>query len=279
MIRDVKDPTLALRQSCGSAICGSCAVKVNGHARLACKTQVSDCTINGVLRVGPIGNLKILRDLVVDIDPFLDSLNKVKPYLVAGNGAAPELERQQSPDEFLQIDPSTTCILCAACYSDCNVLAVDDNFFGPATLAKAHRFIFDSRDSDTADRMRAISEKTGVWDCTHCGECSTRCPTETKPLERIEEIRTKAMADGFHGNAGARHALGFRETVGKRGILDENYLPARSMGFLNLPGLLSLVPIGLRMMLRGKNPPLIPHKIDKVDEVKKTFARFEELRK
>ena len=279
MIRAEKDPTLALRQSCGSAICGSCAVKVNGHARLACKTQVSDCTTNGVLRVGPIGNLKVLRDLVVDMDPFLDSLGKVKPYLVANHGAAPEYERRQSPDEFLEIDPSTTCILCAACYSDCNVIAVDESFVGPASLAKAHRFIFDSRDVDTAGRMVAISQQTGVWDCTHCGECSTRCPTETKPLERIEEIRTQAMADGFHGNAGARHALGFRETVGKRGILDENYLPARSMGFLNLPGLLSLVPIGLRMMMRGKNPPLIPHKIDKVDEVKKTFARFEELRK
>ncbi|MBW2578255.1 MAG: succinate dehydrogenase iron-sulfur subunit [Deltaproteobacteria bacterium] len=278
-VRAEKDPTLALRYSCGSAICGSCALKVNGHARLACKTQVSDCTIDGVMRVGPIGNLKILRDLVVDMDPFLESLGKVKPYLEAGNGSVPELERTQRPEEFLQIDPSTTCILCAACYSDCNVLAVDENFFGPATLAKAHRFIFDSRDVDTPERMRAISAKTGVWDCTHCGECSTRCPTETKPLERIEEIRTKAMADGFHGNAGARHALGFRETVGKRGILDENYLPARSMGFFNIPGLLSLVPIGLRMMMRGKNPPLIPHKIDKVDEVKKTFARFEELRK
>ncbi len=92
-------------------------------------------------------------------------------------------------------------------------------------------------------------------------------------------IRTTRFGTVVHGNAGARHALGFRETVGKRGLLDENYLPARSMGFLNLPGLLSLVPIGLRMMMRGKNPPLIPHKIDKVDEVKKTFARFEELRK
>jgi len=279
MIRAEKDPTLALRYSCGSAICGSCAVKVNGHARLACKTQVSDCTTNGVLRVGPIGNLKVLRDLVVDMNPFLDSLGKVKPYLVANKGAVPEYERRQSPDEFLKIDPSTTCILCAACYSDCNVIAVDKSFIGPASLAKAHRFIFDSRDIATADRMDAISQKTGVWDCTHCGECSTRCPTETKPLERIEEIRTKAMADGIHGNAGARHALGFRETVGKRGLLDENYLPARSMGFLNLPGLLSLVPIGLRMMMRGKSPPLIPHSIDKVDEVKKTFARFEELRK
>jgi succinate dehydrogenase / fumarate reductase iron-sulfur subunit len=278
-IRAEKDPTLALRYSCGSAICGSCALKVNGHARLACKTQVSDCVTNGVLRVGPIGNLKVLRDLVVDMEPFLESLGRVKPYLLAGDGAAPERERRQSPDEFLAIDPSTTCILCAACYSDCNVLAVDERFVGPASLAKAHRFIFDSRDAASADRMRAISQKTGVWDCTHCGECSTRCPTETNPLERIEEIRTKAMADGLHGNAGARHALGFRETVGKRGLLDENYLPARSVGFLNLPGLLSLAPVGLRMILRGKNPPLIPHSIDKLDEVKRTFARFEELRK
>jgi len=278
-IRAENDPTLALRYSCGSAICGSCAMKVNGHARLTCKTQVSDCVSNGVLRVGPMGNLKVLRDLVVDMEPFLASLGKVKPYLVAGNGPAPEHERRQSPEEFLEIDPSTTCILCAACYSDCNVLEVDERFLGPASLAKAHRFIFDSRDVVTADRMRAISEKTGVWDCTHCGECSTRCPTETKPLERIEEIRTKAMADGLHGNAGARHALGFRETVGKRGLLDENYLPARSMGFLNLPGLLSLAPVGLRMLLRGKNPPLRPPSIDNVDEVKKTFARFEELRK
>jgi succinate dehydrogenase / fumarate reductase iron-sulfur subunit len=278
-IRAEKDPTLALRYSCGSAICGSCALKVNGHARLACKTQVSDCVTNGVLRVGPIGNLKVLRDLVVDMEPFLESLGRVKPYLLAGDGAAPERERRQSPDEFLAIDPSTTCILCAACYSDCNVLAVDERFVGPASLAKAHRFIFDSRDAASADRMRAISQKTGVWDCTHCGECSTRCPTETNPLERIEEIRTKAMADGLHGNAGARHALGFRETVGKRGLLDENYLPARSVGFLNLPGLLSLAPVGLRMILRGKNPPLIPHSIDKLDEVKRTFARFEELRR
>jgi len=278
-IRAEQDPTLALRYSCGSAICGSCALRVNGHARLACKTQVSDCMTNGVLRVAPIGNLRVLRDLVVDMDPFLASLGRVKPYLVTDHGAAPEHERKQTPDQFLKIDPSTTCILCAACYSDCNVLAVDSSFLGPASLAKAHRFIFDSRDVDTRGRMRAISEKTGVWDCTHCGECSTRCPTETKPLERIEEIRTKAMADGHHDNAGARHALGFRETVGKRGLLDENYLPARSMGFLNLPGLISLVPIGLRMLRRGKNPPLIPHKIDKLDEVKNTFARFEELRR
>ncbi len=279
-IRSEQDPTLAYRYSCGSAICGSCAMKVNGHARLACKTQASECVKDGVLQVAPMGNLRVLRDLVVDMEPFWSSIGKVRPYLVPDAAeAAPENERQQTPKQFLDIDPSPTCILCAACYSDCNVLEVDEHFLGPASLAKAHRFVFDSRDAATDRRMRDISEKTGVWDCTHCGECSTRCPTETKPLERIDEIRVKAMAGGYHGNSGARHVLGFRETVGKRGLLDENYLPLRSAGFFNIPGLLSMMPVGIRMILRGKNPPFIPHSIDKVDEVKKTFARFEELRK
>jgi succinate dehydrogenase / fumarate reductase iron-sulfur subunit len=279
-IRAEQDPTLAYRSSCGSAICGSCAMRVNGHAKLACKTQASECIKDGVMHIGPIGNARVLRDLVVDLEPFWSSVGRVKPYLIPdAQEIGADEERRQTPDQFLHIDPSTTCILCAACFSDCNVLEVDENFLGPASLAKAHRFIFDSRDADTDRRMREISEKTGVWDCTHCGECSTRCPTETKPLARIEEIRVKAMADGHHGNSGARHILGFRETVGKRGLLDENYLPLRSAGFTNIPGLLSLMPVALRMLLRRKNPPMIPHSIDKVDEVKKTFARFEELRK
>jgi succinate dehydrogenase / fumarate reductase iron-sulfur subunit len=278
-IRAEQDPTLAYRYSCGSAICGSCAMKVNGHALLACKTQVSEHVRDGVVHVGPLGNLKVLRDLVVDLEPFWGSLGRVKPYLVPNGDAPPEAERAQTPEAFLDIDPSTTCILCAACYSDCNVLEVDSQFVGPASLAKAHRFIFDTRDAATPARMREISEKTGVWDCTHCGECSTRCPTETKPLARIEEIRVRALADGHHGNSGARHVLGFRESVGKRGRLDENYLPLRSAGFFNVPALLSLLPVGLRMLRRRKNPPLRPHSIEKVDEVKRIFGRFEELRK
>jgi succinate dehydrogenase / fumarate reductase iron-sulfur subunit len=279
-IRAEQDPTLAYRYSCGSAICGSCALKVNGHAKLACKTQAADCIKDGVMHVAPIGNARVLRDLVVDLEPFWRSVGKVKPYLVPdAKQADPAKERLQTPTQFLDIDPSTTCILCAACYSDCNVLGVDDTFLGPAALAKAHRFIFDSRDSDTDQRMKEISEETGVWDCTHCGECVTRCPTESKPLERIEEIRVKAMAEGHHGNAGARHVLGFRESIGKRGILNEGYLILRSVGFANIPGLLAQMPGGLRMLMRGKTPPIVPHNIEKVDEVKKIFARFEELRK
>ena len=278
-IRATQDASLAYRMSCGSAICGSCAMRVNGKALLACKTQVSELIKDGVVQVDPMGNMDVIKDLVVDLEPFWASLRKVRPYLVPDTLDNPEDERLQTPEEFLLIDDVTTCILCASCYSDCNVMEVDREFFGPATLAKANRFIFDTRDAKTQDRLESVSEYNGVWDCTHCGECSTRCPTETKPLARIEEVRQAAMAAGVHNNNGARHVLGFRETVGKSGRLNENYLPARSVGFFNIPGLLSLIPVGLRMFMRGKNPPLIHHSIDKVAEVRKIFSRFEEYRR
>ncbi|VAX24039.1 Succinate dehydrogenase iron-sulfur protein [hydrothermal vent metagenome] len=278
-IRSEQDATIAYRMSCGSAICGSCAMRANGHAVLACKTQTSGLVKDGVIQIDPLGNMKVIHDLVVDLEPFWDSLRKVKPYLQPDTTDSPEMEREQTQEQFLLIDDVTTCILCGACFSDCNALEVDENFLGPATLAKAHRFIYDTRDSKTEERLEDISELHGVWDCTHCAECSTRCPTETKPLARIEEIREAAMKAGVHGNNGARHVLGFRETVGKSGRLNENYLPPRSVGFLNIPGLLSLLPVGIRMLMRGKNPPLIHHSIDKVDEVKKIFSKFEEYRK
>lgn len=274
-----QDSTLSYRMSCGSAICGSCAMRVNGHALLACKTQASALVVDGVIQIDPMGNMQVLRDLVVDLEPFWASLKKVKPWLMPDSRDNPERERTQTQAQFLKIDNATTCILCASCYSDCNVMEVDKLFLGPATLAKAQRFIYDSRDAKTQDRLEEISERHGVWDCTHCGECSTRCPTETKPLARIEEIREAAMTHGVHNNNGARHVLGFRETVGRRGLLDENYLPIRSVGFFNLPEIMGLLPVGVRMLIRGKNPPIIPHSIEKVGEVKKIFSRFEELRK
>jgi len=277
-IRAEQDPTLVYRYSCGSAICGSCALRVNGHATLICKKQVSECVKDGTITLEPIGNAGVVRDLAADMEPFFDALARVKPYLQNGGEVALDKERTQSPGDFAKIDGATTCILCGACFSDCNVRAVDPTFVGPAALAKAHRFIFDSRDGAGPARLRGISEPSGVWDCTHCGECSTRCPTDTDPLKRIEEIRGKAIAEGHTRNAGARHALGFRETVGRTGRLDENYLPVRSVGF-NLRGLFSIMPVGLRMFLRRQNPPLRSHKIEKLDEVKKVFSRFEELRK
>ncbi|MFW2331876.1 MAG: succinate dehydrogenase iron-sulfur subunit [Nitrospinota bacterium] len=274
-----QDQTIAHRYSCGSAICGSCTMRINGKATLVCKTQVNDRVVDGQIEIAPIGNASLIRDLVVDLDPFFDKLEKIVPYLKPSSSDEPELERLQTNSDFLKIDKPTTCILCAACFSDCNVLEVDPKFLGPATLAKAHRFIFDSRDSQTYSRLRVITDDAGVWDCVHCAECSTRCPTETKPLARIEEIKTEAMAKGTTNSNGARHALAFRETVGKRGLLDENYVPVRSVGFFNIVEIIGLMPVGLRMLMRGKNPPIIPHSIDRSEEIRNIFANFEELRK
>jgi succinate dehydrogenase / fumarate reductase iron-sulfur subunit len=129
-----------------------------------------------------------------------------------------------------------------------------------------------------------LSKEHGIWDCTHCAECATRCPMETKPLERIVELRTAAMTDGFTNNSGARHVLGFRESIGGfkgrggGGLLNENYIPIRSVGF-SLTGIFSVIPVGIRMIMRGKNPPIIPHIIEKIGEVRKMFRRFDEYRK
>ena len=281
LIKWQQDGTLSFRMSCRSAICGSCAVKVNGHARLACKTQVVDVVVNGEVKVEPLGNLKVIKDLIVDLEPFWSSLEKVEPWLVPDESKVYERERLQSHDDQMKIDQASTCILCASCYSDCNVLEVDKKFLGPASLAKAQRFVYDTRDSKSESRLSFLSREHGMWDCTHCAECSTRCPTEAKPLERIVELRTAAIMAGHTGNNGARHVLGFRESVGGfkgiggSGLLNENYLPVRSVGF-SLAGIFSIIPVGIRMIVRGKNPPIIPHIIDKVGEVRKMFRRFDD---
>ena len=285
LIKWQQDGTLTFRMSCRSAICGSCALRVNGHARLACKTQAVDVVYEGAVKIEPIGNMNVIKDLAVDLEPFWESLEKVSPWLMPDESIKYEKERLQSHEDQLKIDHASTCILCASCYSDCNVLNVDPKFLGPATLAKAQRFVFDSRDAETEARLDYLSKLHGMWDCTHCAECSTRCPTDAKPLSRIKELRTAAMSRGFTNNNGARHVLGFRESVGGfkgfggGGMLNENYIPIRSVGFFNLDGIFSLLPVGFRMFIRRKNPPLIPHIIEKIGEVRKMFRRFDEYRK
>jgi len=282
LIKWTQDGSLAFRMSCRSAICGSCAMKVNGHACLTCKTQAEDVIIDNAVTIEPLGNMTVIKDLVVDLEPFWASLQKVDPWLKPDESVKYEKERLQNSEDYKKIEDASTCVLCAACYSDCNTLEVNEKFLGPATLAKAQRFVDDTRDGDTLERLEYLNRLHGVWDCTHCAECSTRCPTDAKPLSRITEIKTATMRHKIHSNAGARHVLGFRESVGGfkgvfgSGTLNENYLPARSMGFFNIGGLLSLIPVGIRMFIRRKNPPLRPHFIDKVSEVRKMFRRFGE---
>lgn len=268
-IKWTQDGSLTYRMSCRSAICGSCAVKVNGHATLACQKQASDLMDgDGVIVLEPLGNLQPVKDLVVDFQPFWGKLDQVKPYLQP-DGPAPEKERRQLPEQFADIDAASTCIMCGACYSDCNVLEVDNDFLGPAALAKAQRFVGDSRDEKTQERVKALSEPGGIWDCTHCGECVERCPKPARPFDRIKEIMAVALEQGVHNNNGARHALSFTKSIKHSGRLNENQLPVESVGFFNIKGLLGLIPVGLRMFLKGKVPPIIHKSIDGVEDVKR----------
>ena len=279
LIKWTQDGTLTHRMSCRSAICGSCAVKVNGHPKLACKTQAVDEIINGRMKIEPLGNAKVLKDLVVDLEPFFSKFQKVKPWLVteaAGSqqSAVNVKETRQSPEDFHRIDAASTCIMCASCVSDCNSWASNEKFFGPAVLAKAQRFVDDSRDKATLERVINLSEANGIWDCTHCGECVERCPAEVKPMDRIVSLRTTAIKMGIVNNNGARHVEGFVDSIRSSGRLNENIIPVKSMGIFNIPGLLSLIPVGIRMFLKGKNPPIIHKHIDEMDDVKRIFKRL-----
>ncbi|MBI5186914.1 MAG: succinate dehydrogenase iron-sulfur subunit [Nitrospinae bacterium] len=276
LIKWTQDGTLSYRMSCRSAICGSCAMKVNGHARLACKTQAKDVIKNNLVVLEPLGNMTVIKDLAVDLEPFWEKVEKVMPWLVNDEEVSPGVERLQSPEDFHKIDAASTCIMCASCFSDCCSEEVDKEYLGPTALAKAQRFVCDSRDKKQFERISKLSKEKGIWDCTHCGECSQRCPTDAKPLERIVELRNVALNSGVLNNNGARHAKAFVDSIAKSGRLNENELPVKSMGFFNIKGLLEILPVGIRMLIRGKNPPLIHHSIEDMDQVKKIFREFGE---
>ncbi len=271
------DGTLTYRMSCRSAICGSCAMKGNGHALLACQKQAAHLLKDGsdTITIEPLGNMPVIKDLATDFKQFWDKVDQVKPYL-QNKEKPPELERQQSPAEFKKIDDATTCIMCGACYSDCNVLEVDKNFLGPAALAKAQRFVCDSRDLATRTRIKELSKPGGMWDCTHCGECVERCPKPAQPFYRIKDLMEVGLQEGVHNNIGARHALSFVKSVKHSGRLNENMIPVESMGYFNIKGLLDLLPVGLRMLLKMKIPPIIHKSIDDAKDVRRIFEEFDE---
>lgn len=269
------DGTLTYRMSCRSAICGSCGMKGNGHALLACQKQAAHLLRDDTITIEPLGNMPVIKDLATDFQQFWEKVDQVKPYL-QNKEKPPELEREQSPHQFKMIDDATTCIMCGACYSDCNVLEVDKNFLGPAALAKAQRFVGDSRDQATRERIKELSKPGGMWDCTHCGECVERCPKPAEPFYRIKELMAVGLQEGVTNNVGARHALSFVKSVKHSGRLNENKIPVESMGYFNIKGLLDLVPIGLRMLLKMKIPPIIHKPIDDVKDVRRIFEELGE---
>ena len=276
-IREEVDGTLSLRCACRSAICGSCAMRVNGHACLACKTQARNAVDQeNVIVVEPMGVMPVLKDLVVDFDPFWSKIMAVEPYLQP-QGPEPEEEYIASNESMLHLSGVTSCIMCGACVSDCTVLEVDPTFLGPAALAKAYRFTADPRDGDangvSLERLKMLNEPTGMWDCTRCFECVQVCPKGVAPMDRIMDLREQAMSAGLENTTGARHAEAFSELVEHSGWLDELRIVPKTFGITNVPALMNLAPEALRALTHGKLPPIIHKKIENVNNVRKLFRR------
>ena len=279
-VREEVDGTLSLRCSCRSSICGSCTVRVNGHACLACKTQVGQVSDHdGKIIVEPPGVMPVIKDLVVDFGLFWDKIVEVEPYLQP-LGVEPEGEYIASNESMLHLSGVTACIMCGACVSDCTVLEVDPTFLGPAALAKAYRFTADPRDGDadgvSKERLERLSEATGIWDCTRCSECVQVCPKGIAPMDRIMALRDQAMEAGITNNNGARHASAFTESVGHSGWLNELQLTIKTVGITNIPELMKFAPVGLRALTRGKLPPIIHKNIEDVKNVRRLVRDIED---
>ena len=274
-VREDTDGSLALRCSCRSAICGSCAMRINGHAGLACKTRVITIASEGdTITIEPAGVMPVIKDLVVDMTPFWDKVKAVEPWLQP-QGPEPEGEYLAPNEDMLHLAGVMDCIMCGACVSDCTVLEVDPDFLGPAALAKAYRFVADPRDAEDKARLGMLSDSTGIWDCTRCYECVQVCPKGVAPMDRIMALRDKAMHVGFDKTTGARHTDAFVELVGHSGWLDELKLPIKTVGMLNMPAMLNFAPVGLRALRKGKMPPILHKMLPNVENVRRIFRRIE----
>ncbi|MFJ6634567.1 succinate dehydrogenase iron-sulfur subunit [Streptomyces sp. NPDC091376] len=190
------DGSLTFRRSCAHGICGSDAMRINGRNRLACKTLIKDINPEKPITVEPIKGLTVLKDLVVDMEPFFQAYRDVMPFLVT-TGNEPTRERLQTAEDRERFDDTTKCILCAACTSSCPVFWNDGQYFGPAAIVNAHRFIFDSRDEAGEQRLEILNDKDGVWRCRTTFNCTDACPRGIEVTKAIQEVKRALITRRF----------------------------------------------------------------------------------
>ncbi|GAA3165995.1 MULTISPECIES: succinate dehydrogenase iron-sulfur subunit [Streptomyces] len=191
-----QDGTLTFRRSCAHGICGSDAMRINGKNRLACKTLIKDINPQKPITIEAIKGLTVLKDLVVDMEPFFQAYRDVMPFLIT-KGNEPTRERLQSPEDRERFDDTTKCILCAACTSSCPVFWNDGQYFGPAAIVNAHRFIFDSRDEGGEQRLEILNDKDGVWRCRTTFNCTDACPRGIEVTKAIQEVKRALITRRF----------------------------------------------------------------------------------
>lgn len=269
-IKEQEDGSLSFRASCRSAICGSCAMRINGCAKLACKTRVADETaLFGSVTVEPLQRLTVIKDLIVDMEPFWAALRRVKPWLMPDpNERVPRRERLVEPDQRLrEVFRDSLCIFCGSCYADCNVVEVERSFIGPAALARGHRYVMDTRDGMTDQRLREMSEPHGLWECARCFVCTEVCPKDVDPREAIRSVCEMAYERGIVSDPGVKHAQAFLDSTEASGRLNEATLPYKTKGV----SVLGMTPVAVRMLLKGKVPLPIQKAVPDVEGIRRLF--------
>ncbi len=188
-VKGYQDGTLSFRRSCAHGICGSDAMRINGRNRLACKVLVKDLNAKEIT-VEPLLGLRVIKDLIVDMEPFFAHYRSVMPFFVNDDPPpADGKERLQTPEERERFDDTTKCILCAACTTSCPSFWANGQYVGPAAIVNAHRFIFDSRDQAAAERLAILSNQFGVWRCRTAFNCTEACPRDIKITQAIAEVK------------------------------------------------------------------------------------------
>ena len=206
-VKDRLDGSLSYRWSCRMGICGSCGMTVNGEPKLTCATFLTDYA-PGPVRVEPLRNFPIVRDLVVEMGDFMRKLPEVKPWIVRPQERPlAEGEYRQTPEQLDAYKQFSMCINCLLCYAACPVYGLDPKFLGPAAIALAQRYNLDSRDEGAQERLDILSTHEGVWGCTFVGECTKVCPKNVDPAAAIQRYKLTATLEwlkGFFLPRGAR---------------------------------------------------------------------------
>lgn len=182
------DGSVNYRWSCRMGICGSCGMNVNGQPKLGCSAFLRDY-LPGPVVVEPLNNFPVLRDLIIDMDSFLEKLRWVKPWIIRRDTALGPGEHRQTTAQIDQFRQFSMCINCMLCYSACPVIAVEPEFIGPAAIALARRYDLDSRDQAGQERLRTLTGSDAIWDCSFVGECSAVCPKGVDPAKAIQQTK------------------------------------------------------------------------------------------
>ena len=274
-LKNEADGRLTFRYSCRSAICGSCAMELNGSEKLACRTSIrKEWERHGEIAVAPLKNLAVIKDLAVDMRSFWQKNRTIVPWLLSRENGPVARDRElltPDPAAFHNVD---ACIQCGACVAACTSHEADRHFLGPAALAKAYRFVADTRESEDARsaRLAALQEPAGMWDCTRCNFCVQVCPKDVQPMEAIIRLRRAAIERGLTNTGGARHVIGFRDLIAKYGRLNEALMPLKVIG-VNFRHFLNVLPLGLRMLVKGKVPSPLHTRIQGVERIRAILER------